>query len=134
MFQDQNSWAKAKIRNRIGLAFSPDRKSSTRIDRDAVTRMAKEPNIDLSVFAIDRFYCEYIVAAGIFPFLDFLPDMFKRNKDITCFQQVLSAVALGSAAKQMRHHDMLLESKKGYGRALGSLTKALQVPELAKSD
>lgn len=134
MFQDQNSWAKAKVRTRIGLASSPDGEPSPRNNRETVTRMARGPYIDPSVFAIDRFYRDYVVAAGILPFLDFLPDMFERSKDIACFRQALSAVALGSAAKQMRHHDMLLESKKAYGGSLESIANALQVPDLAKSD
>jgi hypothetical protein len=107
------------------LASSPDGEPSPRSNGETITRIAKGPYIDPSVFAIDRFYYDYIVAAGILPFLDFLPDIFERSKDIAYFRQVLSIVALGNAAKQMRHYDILLESKKGYRRLLESLTKAL---------
>jgi hypothetical protein len=131
VFQDQNKWAKQKVLKRIGF---DSRKVSEDDTVSEVSRLSTQPYIDPSVFAIDCFYNDYVVKQGCFPFLDFLPDMYATGNKIACFQQALPAVALASVAQQMHHHDLLLESKRRYGRALRALSSAIQVPKTAKSD
>jgi hypothetical protein len=85
--------------------------------------------------AITRFFSDYCVSSDAVPFTWMaLRDLYSSPDASRCLREALHAAAFVSHANQLGLEWMALEAIGAYGRALASLSKALEDPEEVLSD
>ncbi|KAF2109956.1 hypothetical protein BDV96DRAFT_229807 [Lophiotrema nucula] len=96
--------------------------------------LPSQPQIGPEVFAINLFYSDYSFTAASCPFLYLVQPLYMREDSPSCLHSIVPAVALASAAKQQRRHDLMAAAHEHYGTALRKLVHCLADPEIAKQD
>ncbi|WP_233610471.1 hypothetical protein, partial [Corallococcus sp. AB049A] len=84
--------------------------------------LPRDPSIDPAIFAVARFYSEYIGPQNTStPFIDFLPKFYDRPRLDPSFHHAVPAVALASASRQLNAPGLMIEAQRRYSQTLTSL-------------
>ncbi|KAF2106100.1 hypothetical protein BDV96DRAFT_694361 [Lophiotrema nucula] len=128
--RQQNQWAEVLVERRV-------QKGQKRRNPDilkAGISIPKQLQVGPEIYAISRFYSNYAYTSGTCPFLYLLAPLYDDTRAPACLHYVVPAVALASAARQLKRRDLMTDAHRYHGRAIKALGKGLSDPEVVKHD
>ncbi|KAF2732738.1 hypothetical protein EJ04DRAFT_513699 [Polyplosphaeria fusca] len=141
MLRRQEKWAAKKVGQRVERVQMKRKVERMRAQSTSPLPSAMLPamlprqvQIGPEAFAVSLFYADYSFTAATCPFLYLVQPLYEQQDGPDCLHSVVPAVALASAAKQMRRQDLMAAAHDHYGTALRRLVKCLSDPDVAKQD